>query len=295
MGYMFGKEEKLQCIVDVPLKGPKDEALCVAYKTTVYAVFAPAYFHDDGYVLALKDRGNDYYPMPEGTELSALQASGSLPSPLPPYQIPLFDYAFGYLLWGALAAGLALQYASERFKARRHASLQSNLPPSTGQPELRTKTDRWLGQEVAKLLQPGELVQQQAYGLDREANSTLGAASIRALYLVLTDRRLLVIHARVGAFGPCAKTEAWRSTLAPTSCGSRAWSVMCASCFGTARCSTSSPSGANGTCRISDASCATSRAYWACRRPPLARSWRRADPPPGLPRNRFLPLCYASR
>jgi len=202
MGYMFGKEEKLKCIVDVPLKGPKDEALCVAYKTTMYAVFAPAYFHDDGYVLALKGGGNDYYPMPEGPEVSALQASGSLPSPLPPYQIPLLDYAFGYLLWGALAAGLALQYVSERFKARRHASLQSNLPPSIGQPELRTKTDRWLGQEAAKLLQPGELVQQQAYGLDREATSTLGAASIRALYLVLTDRRLLVIHARVGAFGP---------------------------------------------------------------------------------------------
>ena len=162
MGYMFGKEEKLHCIVDVPLKGPKDEALCVAYKTTMYAVFAPAYFHDDGYVLVLKGGGNDYYPMPTGTELATLQASGSLPSPLPPYHIPPLDYAFGYLLWGALVVGIGLNHVGERFKARRHASLQSNLPPNTGQPELRTKTDRWLAQEASKLLQPGELVQQQA-------------------------------------------------------------------------------------------------------------------------------------
>ena len=207
MGYMFGKEEKLHCIADVQLKGAKDEALCVAYKTTLYAVFAPAYFRDDGYVLAIKGSQFEYYPLPEGAELASLQASGALPHPLPPYQIPPLDYAFGYLLWLGLAAGLGFTYLGNQFKARRHASLQSNLPPSTGQPELRTKTDRWLGQEAAKLLQGNEVVQQQAYGLDREPDSTLGAASIRALYLVLTDRRLLVIHARVGAFGPLCENR----------------------------------------------------------------------------------------
>jgi hypothetical protein len=207
MGYMFGKEEKLHCIVDVPLKGAKDEPLCIAYKTTMYAVFAPAYFRDDGYVLALERGGNDYYPLPEGAELATLQASGSLPNPLPPYQIPPLDYAFGYLLWIALAVGCGALYIGEQLKARRHSSLRSNLPPSTAQPELRTKTDRWLAQEAAKLLKGNEVVQQQAYGLDREETSTLGAASIRALYLILTDRRLLVIHARVGAFGPLCENR----------------------------------------------------------------------------------------
>jgi hypothetical protein len=202
MGYMFGREEKLHCIVDVQLLGPKDEALCVAYKTTMYAVFAPAYFHDDGYVLAVRGGGNEYYPMPEGANLATLQASGSLPNPLPVYQIPVLDYAFGYLLWSALAIGIAVNYVGSRFKARRHASLQSNLPPSTAQPELRTKTDRWLADEMKKLLQSGELAQHQAYGLDREATSTLGAASVKAMYVVLTDRRLFVVHCRVGAFGP---------------------------------------------------------------------------------------------
>lgn len=207
MGYMFGKEEKLHCLVDVPLKGAREEELCVAYKTTMYAVLAPAYFRDDGYVLAAKGGGTTYYPLPEGAELATLQTAGVLPNPLPPYQIPPLDYAFGYLLWSALAVGLGLLYVGDRFKARRHASLQSSLPPSTGQPELRTKTDRWLHQEASKLLKGAELVQHQAYGLDREPNSALGAASIRALYLVLTDRRLLVIHARVGAFGPLCENR----------------------------------------------------------------------------------------
>jgi hypothetical protein len=202
MGYLFGKEEKLHCIVDVPIKGGKDEELCVAYKTTMYAVFAPAYFRDDGYVLAVKGGGNGYYPCPQGAELAQLQAEGALPDPLPAYRVPMLDYAFGYLLWPALAVGVVVTYAGERLKARRHASLQSKLPPSVGAPELRTKTDRWLSQEAGKLLEGAEQVQQQAYGLDRESTSALGAASIRALYVVLTDRRLLVIHARVGAFGP---------------------------------------------------------------------------------------------
>jgi hypothetical protein len=202
MGYMFGKEEKLHCIADVPLKGPQKEPLCVAYKTTMYAVLAPAYFRDDGYVLAVKRAGNEYYPMPEGAELAAFQVSGSLPSPLPPYQIPTLDYVFGYVLWSALAVGIGAVILGDRLKTKRHASLQSNLPPSTAAPELRTKTDQWLYQETAKLLHGSEVVQHQAYGLDREATSTVGAAMVKAMYVVLTDRRLFVIHARVGAFGP---------------------------------------------------------------------------------------------
>lgn len=202
MGYMFGKEEKLHCIADVPLKGPQQEPLCVAYKTTMYAVLAPAYFRDDGYVLAVKRAGNEYYPMPQGADLAALQVAGELPNPLPPYQIPTLDYVFGYILWSALAIGIGATVLGDKLKAKRHASLQSKLPPSTAAPELKTKVDKWLHQEAAKLLQGSEVVQHQAYGMDREANSTIGAAMVKAMYLVLTDRRLFVIHARVGAFGP---------------------------------------------------------------------------------------------
>ncbi len=172
MTYRFGKQEELHCIADIALKDALGAPLCLAYKTTTYDVFAPAYFHDDGYVLAFKAGGNGYYPLPQGADLLRLQASGSLPSPLPAYQIPPLDYAFGYALWGALALAGGLMYLAERLKARRHASLHSNLPPSTSPPELRTKTDRWLAAETAKLLQPGEVVQHQAYGTDREAGGS---------------------------------------------------------------------------------------------------------------------------
>lgn len=211
MGYMFGKEEKLHCLADVQLLGPQQEPLCIAYKTTMYAVLAPAYFRDDGYVLAVKRAGNEYYPMPEGANLAALQASGELPNPLPPYQVPTLDYVFGYLLWSALAIGIGATILGDRLKAKRHAALQSKLPPSSAAPELRTKTDRWLHQEAAKLLQGSEAVQHQAYGLDREATSTVGAAMVKAVYLVLTDRRLFVIHARVGAFGPLHENRGVKS------------------------------------------------------------------------------------
>ncbi|HWA73911.1 MAG TPA: hypothetical protein VG937_16325 [Polyangiaceae bacterium] len=218
MAYMFGKEEKLNCIVDVSLKGAKEEKLCLAYKTTLYAVFAPAYFHDDGYVLAVKGDGHAYYPFPAGAELASFQESGALPKALPPYQISALDYGFGYLLWIAIGVSLVVGRIGKALKDRRHRSLDTNLPPSTSPPTLSTKVDRWLDEEVKKVLERGEAVQQQAYGLDREANSTLGAASIRALYVVLTDRRLLVIHARLGAFGPLREnrglTEHPRSSIA---------------------------------------------------------------------------------
>jgi len=168
----------------------------------MFAVFLPAYLRDDGYVLAEKVNSYKYYPLPQGAELVALQESGGLPTPLPHYQIPISAYAWGYLLWIALAIGVGMTWLGNVLKARRHGSLHSNLPPSIAAPELKTKTDRWLAAEAAKVLEGSEVVQHQAYGLDREGNSTLGAMSIKAMYVVLTDRRLLVIHARLGAFGP---------------------------------------------------------------------------------------------
>lgn len=202
MGYMFGKEEKLTCIVDVPLKGAKDEPLCLGYKTTLYAVFAPAYFRDDGYVLVSKSQRESYYPLPQGAELASMQESGALPKALPAYQISALDYGFGYLLWLVIFGTVVVGWVGSVLKQRRHQSLETLMPPSTSPPTLSTKVDRWLDEEVKKLLERGEVVQHQAYGLDREANSAIGAASIKAMYLVLTDRRLLVIHARLGAFGP---------------------------------------------------------------------------------------------
>lgn len=209
--YRFGKQEELHCIQPVALRGPKGEALCVGYKTTTTNVFGPVFFHDDGYVLCESGpNAQSYYPMPQGTELSALQTAGELPNPLPAYHLSAGDYLFGFFMWPALAAVVGFYGVAAAFKRRRHASLRSQQPPSIGAPELRTKTDRWLAQEAQKLLVGNETVQQQAYGTSVDM-SERDFSGLYAMYLVLTDRRLLLIRCRVGAFGPLRENDGVRS------------------------------------------------------------------------------------
>ncbi len=100
---LFGTEENVDCIADVALKGAQDEALCVAHKHSKTFFGAGVYLSDDGYVLGVKGK-DAYYPMPTGAELSELQAEGLLPAELPPYEIGLWDYAWGYSLWIILGA-----------------------------------------------------------------------------------------------------------------------------------------------------------------------------------------------
>jgi hypothetical protein len=198
MAYLFGKDEKLTCIVDVALKGQNDEPLCLAYKTMSYSIFAPLYFKDEGYVLAVKSGLSKYYPMPSGAELTAMQAASALPNPLPPYTIPFHRYAFGYLLWIVLALLVVFYALKARLKERRKRSLETRVPPGSSPLVIRTKTDQFLADEAKKFVEPGETVEQQAYGYDREETGV----TTKALYLVLTNRRLAVIQSRLGAFGP---------------------------------------------------------------------------------------------
>jgi hypothetical protein len=196
--YYFGKGEKLHCITDVEFKGAEEQDLCLAYKTTTISFFVPLYFHDDGYVLAVKARNDTYYELPPQGELATLQAAGILPSPLPPYSIPLHEYGFGFLLWVVLAAVILLGVVQYQLKQRRKASLETQLPPGQTPLQTKTKADRWLGEEVAKLLLAGETIEQQAYGFDREDVNAITSA----YYVVLTNQRLIIIQSRVGAFGP---------------------------------------------------------------------------------------------
>jgi hypothetical protein len=196
--YYFGKGEKLSCLAPTAMRDAQGSGLCVAYKTTTYSLFLPLYFSDDGYVLASSPGRRSYYPMPTGSELAELQASGELPSPLPAYSIGAFDYAFGYALWITIAAVAGVGLVQSAAKRRRAASLDVSLPPGARPLLLRTKTDRWLHEAATRLLVSNEVVLQQAYGYDREDRGMV----TKAMYLVLTDRRLLVIHTRVGAFGP---------------------------------------------------------------------------------------------
>jgi hypothetical protein len=196
--YYFGKGEDLHCVTDVNFKGAEEQELCLAYKTTTISVFVPLYFHDDGYVLAVKARNDTYYELPPPKELATLQAAGILPSPLPSYQIPLHEYAFGFLLWVVLGLVILLSVVQYQLKQRRKASLETALPPGQTPLQIKTKADRWLNEEVAKLLAAGETVEQQAYGVDHEDVNAVTSA----YYVVLTNQRLIVIQSRVGAFGP---------------------------------------------------------------------------------------------
>lgn len=113
----FGWSDDITCLTDVELRGQNDEALCLAYKTSIYHAVAPVYLRDDGYVLKVLGDGS-YYPMPDGDALIAFQADGSLPSPLPPYELSVEDYFAGFAVWIIIAVFIVLGVVSSRFKTR---------------------------------------------------------------------------------------------------------------------------------------------------------------------------------
>lgn len=198
---MFGWDESVDCITPVSATGPAGEALCLAHKTSKLFVFAGVYVRDDGYVLrpAAEEGKHRYFPWPDAAEVQRLQSTGALPDPLPPYSISAFDYAFGYSLWLILAGMAAWSWARRRISRARQAR-EALIPISVGPPAQQTDGDRFLSAKVAELLQPGEQLQQQAYAMtEPESTST-------ALFLALTNQRLLVFSAKRGAFKPLLET-----------------------------------------------------------------------------------------
>jgi hypothetical protein len=205
--FSIGHNEELTCLTDVPLKGPNDEALCLARKTSTWFVLAGVYMKDDGYVLKV-DGEAAYIQMPTGEELAGFQAAGMLPTPLTPYTVATREYLIGYSLWIIIAVLLVLNvlYAGARKLLLRLGFLKeddANTPISFGPPELKTDADRFVHEQVRRLLAEGEQVQHQAYALDRDPNASLmGAASANGFFAVLTNRKLFLVKTRVGAFGP---------------------------------------------------------------------------------------------
>ena len=133
---MFGRDEKLTCVVDVKLQGGSGEPLCLAYKTTIVAFVAPLYLRKDGWVLGVKERPTQtrpdrFYPLPGPDEVKELQRGGLLPDPLPPYRIPALDYAFGYLLWEVILLVAQWSWVERLVKRRRMAAA---LPGTEQQP-----------------------------------------------------------------------------------------------------------------------------------------------------------------
>ena len=119
----FGKQENLKCIVDVPVRSRDGEPLCLGFKTSLYFVGGGVYMHDDGYVFRVKGAKDRYVPV-SAQELAELQAAGSLPTPLPTYSVPLWDYAFGYSLWTILL-GLAIFGAVKNALSKRRRAVDA--------------------------------------------------------------------------------------------------------------------------------------------------------------------------
>jgi hypothetical protein len=95
---MFGKDETIHFIQDVDITSQDKKPLFLGYKTTTNWIFAGVSISDDGYVFGVREDHSKYIETtPE--EIAGFQKSGLLPTPLPPYKIPLIDYILGYSLW----------------------------------------------------------------------------------------------------------------------------------------------------------------------------------------------------
>jgi hypothetical protein len=197
---IFGNDEKLTCIQPVAVKGSEGEALCLAYKTSKIFFGAGVYLRDQGYVLAVTPDAKRFYEL-SAARTEELQAKSLLPRPLPAYSIPWYEYAWGYSLWIILAALVAGWAVMGALRKRRQAE-DAATPTSFGPPTLTTAADRFVDEQARRLLEAGEVVQHQAYTLTQVPTGSIADAMGSARYVVLTDRRVFLFSARVGAFGP---------------------------------------------------------------------------------------------
>ena len=205
----FGVDEKLECIADVALEGPKGEALCLGYKKATRMIGGPVWVSDDGYVLIDKASMSSYFDMPQGAELTAMQQEGLIPDPLPAYSLTIGDYVIGTITWWIFGVmGLVMLFGHWRGRHRREF-MAADVPPSTDPPNLGTEQDRWLRDTILELVEPGDDVEHQAYGFDSDPRDSgvAAAAKRQGLYVGLTHRALVVIHVKVGAFRPLLENQ----------------------------------------------------------------------------------------
>lgn len=99
--YLFGRREEIG-----EIQGLAGTDYKLGHKYTLYFFIAGIYLSDDGYVLQDKGAFKTYHPLSE-KEIKELQASGTLPSPMPGYSISIWSYLFGYSLWIVLAFSIA--------------------------------------------------------------------------------------------------------------------------------------------------------------------------------------------
>jgi tetratricopeptide (TPR) repeat protein len=118
---MFGTSDYLEKIQDVTVKGPNNEALYLGYKYSIHSFVAPYMLSDDGYILGVQ--GQKSYFKLTTEQLQRFQANGTLPKPLPTYEIGLFNYLFGYLGWLIIAAIIGSVLYSQLGERKKKAAL----------------------------------------------------------------------------------------------------------------------------------------------------------------------------
>jgi hypothetical protein len=128
--YRFGTDEEIHFIQDVPLKGANDEALYLGYMTRTHNFLLGYSVEDVGYVLGVKGESKRFYHMPEGDDLARFQSAGTLPNPLPPYRLGVFDYVAGYSLWWGLALVAVFWAVGARRKKKGAAAAEEAAPPA---------------------------------------------------------------------------------------------------------------------------------------------------------------------
>lgn len=101
----FGSDETLTRYADTGIRVGGD-LLSLCYKATTQWFIAGVYTTDEA--VLCDAAGKRYWPLPAGDQLKQLQQRGLLPDPLPRYERPIIEYAFGYSLWvviGVLVLG----------------------------------------------------------------------------------------------------------------------------------------------------------------------------------------------
>jgi tetratricopeptide (TPR) repeat protein len=117
----FGTQDYLRKIQDVDIKGPKGEELYLGYKYSFHSFLLPYGMTVEGHILGVRGE-RSYFRLTDAT-IKSFQARGLLPSPLPPYQLSVLDYAFGHALWIVLAVIAALVPFTMRGQRRRKRAL----------------------------------------------------------------------------------------------------------------------------------------------------------------------------
>jgi hypothetical protein len=95
-----------------------NEGAQLGYMVTTHWFVAGLYMSNDGYVI--HQPGSDEYWSLDDESVAELQELNVLPDPLPAFQAPVADYAFGYSLWLVITA-LILWYGGRMVFGRKKA------------------------------------------------------------------------------------------------------------------------------------------------------------------------------